>query len=293
MAEDPVGIAGTGVSVQQVEGMVAGLDKTASAVAGALSPAAGLIEIAGSAARLPDPFKQIAKLAVGVGTGDVMAVISGAFGIAADVMEAIAATQYHAPADPAKVGGGYAPSAPRVPSPPAVSGDADGGLRRERQALETLLEDFDAIENAGGLWFRDGKFGGLDMSAVMSGDFPPDLKQAVRYFQERPEKLCSMDRSDGFDGLVTRGGLQQALCRVHAQLDAQRPALASEKPASRSLEGQALSKLCAAQLELARLVEGAPEPPDDPHQPPQLQRARERVQALHILFNRVSQNLRA
>lgn len=329
MAVDSVGIAGTGVSVQQVEGMVAGLDKMASTISGAFSPTAGIVDTIGSAIGLPDPIKQIAKIAVGAGTGDVMGIVSGAFGLAGDLMEAIAATQYHPNADPAKCGCGYAQSTPRAqhPAPPPGQGHcapppppppgcpqpprADPDLIRERQSLQTLLQDFDAIDNAGGLWFRDGKFSGLDMNAVMNGDFPPEMKQAVRYFQEHPEKYCRMDRSDGFDGLVTRGGLQQELCRVNSQIDAQGGAPAAPAPPvmsppetqGSSLESRALSKLGDAQGEVDRLMEQAMEHPDDKQLQLQLQKAQERVQALFTMmsdmykrdadnFQHMSQNMR-
>jgi len=302
MAVDSVGIAGTGVSVQQVEGMVAGLDKAASTITGAFSPTAKIVDTIGSAIGLPDPLKQIAKIAVGVGTGDVLGIVSGAFGLAGDLMEAIATTQYHQNPDPAKCGAGYAKSTPRghcappAPPPPPGCGQpprADPDLVRERQALQTLLQDFDAIDNAGGLWFRDGKFSGLDMNAVMNGDFPPEMKQAVRYFQEHPEKYCRMDRSDGFDGLVTRGGLQQELCRVNSQLDAQGGAPAApvpspspmSQPTGPSLESQALSCLGSAQGEVDRLMAEAMKNPDDKQTQLQLQKAQERVSAL---FNLIS-----
>jgi len=321
MAVDSVGIAGTGVSVQQVEGMVAGLDKMASTITGAFSPTARLVDTVGSAIGLPDPIKQIAKIAVGVGTGDVMGIVSGAFGLAGDLMEAIAATQYHPHPDPAKGGCGYAQSTPRAqeephcapPPPPGCPQPprADPDLVRERQALQTLLQDFDAIDNAGGLWFRDGKFSGLDMNAVMKGDFPPEMKQAVRYFQEHPEKYCRMDRSDGFDGLVTRGGLQQELCRVNSQIDAQggmpaapAPVMSPPEMQAPSMESRALSKLGAAQGEVDRLMEQAMEHPDDKQLQLQLQKAQERVQALFTMisdmykrdadnFQHMSQNMRA
>jgi hypothetical protein len=314
MAVDSVGIAGTGVSIQQVEGMVAGLDKMASTITGALSPTAGLVDTIGSAIGLPDPIKQLAKIAVGVGTGDIMGIVSGAFGLAGDLMEAIATTQYQPSADPEKLGNGYAKSTPAAqhqahPSPPPGQGHcappapppppgcgqpprADPDLVREQPALQTLLQDFDAIDNAGGLWFRDGKFSGLDMAAVMNGDFPPEMKRAVRYFQEHPEKYCRMDRSDGFDGLVTRGGLHQELSRVNAQIEqqggmphaAEAPAAAPDL-APPSLEGRALSKLGAAQGEVDRLMEQAMERPDDKQLQLQLQKAQERVQALFTMIS--------
>src|SRR3954452_549124 len=116
MGATPVGIAGTGISLQQIEGTVAGLDKAASAVAGAFSPTAKIVDTVGSAIGLPDPIKQIAKIALGVGTGDIAGIISGAFGLAGDLMEALAATQYQPPADPAKAGRGYAPPPPSSPA---------------------------------------------------------------------------------------------------------------------------------------------------------------------------------
>jgi hypothetical protein len=328
MAVNSVGIAGTGVSVQQVEGMVAGLDKVASTVTGVFSPTAGAVDTIGSALGLPDPLKQIAKIAVGIGTGDVFGIVSGAFGLAGDAMEAIATTQYHPNPDPAKGGCGYAKSTPAAqhhtshpppphgaahcapPPPPGCGQSPRADLLQERQSIHTLLQDFDAIDNAGGLWFRDGKFSGLDMNAVMNGDYPPEMKQAVRYFQEHPEKYCAMDRSDGFDGMVTRGGLQQELDRVNSQLGAQGGASAPAGPAappemqgSSSLESRALSKLGAAQSEVDRLMEQATDNPDDKQLQLQLQKAQERVQALFTMisdmykhnaddFNHMSQNMR-
>ncbi|HEY8212472.1 MAG TPA: hypothetical protein VIG99_33545 [Myxococcaceae bacterium] len=305
MGATPVGIAGTGISLQQIEGTVAGLDKAASTIAGVFSPTAKIVDTVGSAIGLPDPIKQIAKIAVGIGTGDIAGIFAGAFGLAGDLMEALAATQYQPPADPAKAGHGYAPPpgspaghcrpTPPPPPPPCGPPRVDPDLLREKQALETLARDFDAIDNAGGLWFRDGKFGGLDMAAVMNGDFPQEMKQAVRYFQEHPEKYCRMDRSDGFDGLVTRGGLQTELARVNAEIQAQGgaheggpvtpgPCVPPSPPAS-SLESRALSKLGAAQGEVDRLTEAAMEHPDDKQLQLQLQKAQERVTAL---FNLIS-----
>ncbi|HYV48621.1 MAG TPA: hypothetical protein VFA20_27365 [Myxococcaceae bacterium] len=317
MAVNSVGIAGTGVSVQQVEGMVAGLDKVASTITGVFSPTAGIVDGIGSALGLPDPIKQVAKIAVGVGTGDVMGVVSGAFGLAGDLMEVIAATQYHPNPDPAKCGAGYAPSTPRAkhqhhahPAPPPGQGHcappapppppgchppvrADPDLVQERQAIQTLLQDFDAIDNAGGLWFRDGKFSGLDMNAVMNGDFPPEMKQAVRYFQEHPEKYCRMDRSDGFDGLVTRGALQQELCRVNSQIELQGGAPAAQVPSPapaaemsvQSTLDQWLPKLGSAQQEVDSLMQQAMNNPDDKNLQLKLQQAQERLKEMFTFLS--------
>ena len=239
MAVESVGIAGTGLSMQQIAGTVAGLDKMASTVVGAFSPTGKIVDTVGSALGLPDPLKAIAKIAVGVGTGDVAGIVSGAFGVAAALTEAVAATQYHPPADPVKACRGYAPPhdagskpgcAPRPPpppghceprpppTPPCGKPRVDPELLCEKQALEVLCRDFGAIDNAGGFWFADGRFSGFDMSAVAHGPFPEEMKQAVRYLQAHPDKFFQMDRADGFDGLVSRATLQDRLCRVNAQL---------------------------------------------------------------------------
>ena len=83
MALEATGIAGTGVSIGQIAGQVAGLDKAASSVAGAFSPTGKIVDTVGSALNLPDPIKNILKIALGAGTGDFMGIISGAFGLAA------------------------------------------------------------------------------------------------------------------------------------------------------------------------------------------------------------------
>src|SRR5262245_36748848 len=76
MALDSAGIAGTGISLQQLEGHVAGLGKLASSAAGAVSPAALAVDTIGNALHLPDPIKQIAKIALGIGGCDIAGIIS-------------------------------------------------------------------------------------------------------------------------------------------------------------------------------------------------------------------------
>lgn len=319
MALDLGGIAGTGVSLQQVAGQAAGMDKLVSNVAGMLSPTGKIVDTLGSALNLPDPIKHIAKLALGVGTGDIAGIISGAFGLAATVMEELAKTQYQPPADPMKAGEGYAAPrlgcAPRPPPghcpppspspPPCGPPRVDPELLKEKKALETLLRDFGAIDNAGGFWFPDGRFSGLDMTAVARGDFPPEMKEAVRYLQAHPDKFCRMDVSDGFDGLVSRAGLSEALCRVNAEIGRQQGAhpaspaspggATGSEPASPpapgggSLEGRLLSRLGAAQQEVDALTEQALQNPDDQQLQLKLQKAQQRMRSL---FEMVSNMLK-
>jgi len=293
---------------------VAGLEKLGSTAAGMLSPTAGIVDTLGSAVGLPDAVKQIFKIVVGAGTGDIAGIISGACGLAGDVMEELARTQYQPPADPARAGEGYAAHeagrAPRPPSgqcrpPPCGKPRVDPELLEERRALETLQRDFGAIDNAGGFWFPDGRFSGLDMNAVARGDFPPEMKEAVRYLQKHPETFCRMDRSDGFDGLVSRAGLQAELSRVSAEIARQEAA----HPASRgpgpvppggagspmprppapggpaSLEGRMLDRLSGAQREVDGLMERALANPDDKRTQIELQRAQQRMQALFEMLS--------
>jgi len=321
MAVNSVGLAGTGISLQQIEGQVAGLDKLASAVAGMFSPTGKIVDSVGSALNLPDPIKQIAKIALGVGTGDILGIISGAFGLAGDLMEEVAKTQYHPPADPMQAGGGYArpfpepgcsqpppPSPSPCPPPPCGRPPVDPELLREKRALEVLTRDFGAIDNAGGFWFPDGRFSGLDMAAVARGDFPPEMKEAVRYLQQHPEKFCRMDRSDGFDGLVGRGALQQELCRVNAEVARQQGAHPGgggapvpgpcpspspspmPGPCGSSVEDRMMSSLGAAENEVKALQEQALEHPDDKKLQLKLQEAMEKVRALFEMLSSMLKN---
>ena len=291
--------------ITQIQGQVAGLEKLASSAVGTFSLTGSVVDTLGSALGLPDSIKQIAKIAVGIATGDVAGIVSGALGLAGDVTEEMARTQYQPPADPARAGEGYAgrevgcaPS-PRPP-PPCGKPRVDPELLEEKRALETLTRDFGAIDNAGGFWFPDGRFSGLDVQAVARGDFPPEMKEAVRYLQRHPDKLRGMDVSDGFDGLVSRAGLQAELCRVNAEIARQEaahpapppsspvPPGSSEPPAPcgpASLEDRMLDRLGGAQREVEGLMERALANPDDKRTQLELQRAQERMRGLFEMLS--------
>ena len=207
-------------------------------------------------------------------------------------MEELAKTQYQPSDDPVKAGCGYAPPgdgcgspklpglcAPRpgpapapspAPCPPPGQPCVDPELLREKKMLEILTRDFGAIDNAGGLWFPDGRFSGLDMDAVLRGHFPPELKEAVKYLKQHPDKLTRLDISDGFDGVVSRDALMQQLCKVNAKIAQQGghpagpvppgaggpphapPPPPSPGPGGPSREDRLMNKLGDAQREVTR-----------------------------------------
>jgi len=182
---------------------------------------------------LPPVIGDALKIAVGVASGDFVTLMQGSTQLLKDLAGSAAETEY-APSQDEAYGGtdGWAPTASLVAEgthddSTAVDAAADGdddlaptalgaGAEdpEERQALDALARNFDAMN-------RDGGTFGLSADRVLSErelrvaaedpDAPLDLKRAARYVLDHPDLLDRLSRSrDGDDSGIARADIDLA-----------------------------------------------------------------------------------
>ena len=189
---------------------------------------------------LPPVVGDALKIAVGAATGDFVTLMQGSTQLLKDLVGSAAETEYAPPQDEASGGtDGWAPTASlvaegtgddstavdatagAVDDPDMLDAAADVEDPDERQALDALARNFDALN-------RDGGPFGLSADRVLSEkelrvaaedpDAPIDLKRAARYVLDHPDLLERLSRSrDGDDSGIARADID--LAREGASLD--------------------------------------------------------------------------
>jgi hypothetical protein len=168
---------------------------------------------------------------VGVATGDFVTLMQGSTQLLKDLAGSAAETEYAPPTDEAYGGtDGWAPTASlqardaaddlvpldTMPGEVAAATEPPSGVEdpEERQALDALARNFDAIN-------RDGGPFGLSADRVLSEkelrvaaedpDAPIDVKRAARYVLDHPDLLDRLSRSrDGDDSGIARADIDLA-----------------------------------------------------------------------------------
>ncbi|HEY1335501.1 MAG TPA: hypothetical protein VGF31_14660, partial [Myxococcaceae bacterium] len=200
---------------------------------------------------LPPVVGDALKIAVGVASGDFVTLMQGSAQLLKDLAGSAAETEYAPPEDEAYGGtDGWAPTASLVAEGTSddstamdtttagvddlATTDLGAGAEdpEERQALDALARNFDALN-------RDGGTFGLSADRVLSEkelrvaaedpDAPIDLKRAARYVLDHPDLLDRLSRSrDGDDSGIARADID--LAREPERLDS--PALPDEAAAA-------------------------------------------------------------
>lgn len=189
------------------------------------SPFTAVIDAGTKLLGLPPVVGDALKVAVGAATGDVFTLMQGSTHLLKDLAGAAAETEYTPRTDEAHGGtDGWAPaSSARTTSAADDGADADASAPddpatgttsvgdvgpEERQALETLARNFDAMNRDHGLF---GAFGDKVITekelreTAEDPDAPVDLKRAARYILDNPDLMERLSRSkDGSDQGIAR-----------------------------------------------------------------------------------------
>jgi hypothetical protein len=201
---------------------------------GAISaPFTAVIDAGTKLLGLPPVVGDALKIALGAATGDFVTLIQGSTQFLKDLAGSAAETEY-APAQDEAYGGadGWAPTASlqagapadeftavdTIPDEVAAAALTDPGSGvddpEERQALDALARNFDALN-------RDGGTFGLSADRVLSErelrvaaedpGAPIDVKRAARYVLDHPDLLDRLSRSrDGDDTGIARADIDLA-----------------------------------------------------------------------------------
>jgi len=194
------------------------------------APFSAVIDAGTKLLGLPPVVGDALKIAVGAASGDFVTLMQGSTQLLKDLAGSAAETEYAPPQDEAYGGtDGWAPTASLVAEgadddSPAVDTttagvddlapsdlDAGGEDPEERQALDVLARNFDALN-------RDGGTFGLSADRVLSEkelrvaaedpDAPIDLKRAARYVLDHSDLLGRLSRSrDGDDSGIARADI--------------------------------------------------------------------------------------
>lgn len=240
---------------------------------GAISaPFTAVIDAGTKLLGLPPVVGDALKIALGAATGDFVTLIQGSTQFLKDLAGSAAETEY-APAQDEAYGGadGWAPTASlqagapaddltavdTIPDEVAAAGLTDPGSGvddpEERQALDALARNFDALN-------RDGGTFGLSADRVLSErelrvaaedpDAPIDLKRAARYVLDHPDLLDRLSRSrDGDDTGIARADID--LAREGESVE---PLALPDAPADHGLAGSAAA-LSAGDAEEQRALD--------------------------------------
>ena len=191
-----------------------------------LNPVELAVDVGGSLLGLPPEITAAAKVGIGAATGNFMMVASGsielatsAAGVAMEVVsniaEKVATSEYFPSSNSAIASKGYA----------ASSGGSNSELQKTEQHLETFQRYLPLLDKSGTLSLIgafDGLFDKRSLEMVCSLPFiPPDLREAARFFIQRPgmfdqlETAAKIGRPDGRVGLAD---VESMLDNVRAQL---------------------------------------------------------------------------
>ena len=182
---------------------------------------------------LPPVVGDALKIAVGAATGDFVTLMQGSTQLLKDLAGSAAETEYAPPSDEAYGGSdGWAPTAslragatddnlPAVDppggeaAPTAVTDPLDGPEDpEERQALDTLARNFDAMNRDHGFLGAFGDKVITEKELRETAEDPEaalDLKRAARYVLDHPELMDRLSRSkDGDDQGISRSDIDLA-----------------------------------------------------------------------------------
>ncbi len=173
------------------------------------------IDLVGDAIGLDPKLKNIAKIALGAMTGNVMMAAQGAVGLAEELAKNPAATtEYKHSSDSAAASNGYAQNPSETQEQRELR-----ETREYRDALYTVLENFDKCDGAM-FGLSDGIVSTLDLERVSKDPrFPEDLRRAAAVLLKNMDDI---DRAAGIgfqDNRIGRADLEARLGTVNAKIE--------------------------------------------------------------------------
>jgi hypothetical protein len=193
------------------------LDFLGDALGTLTAPFTAVIDAGTKLLGLPPVIGDALKIAVGATTGDFVTLMKGSQALLQDLASSAAETEYAPPKDEAYGGtDGWAPAATATAS---VATDAEASVDapeqdqdpEERQALEALRKNFDAINRDHPFWASADNKVLTDnelRETAEDPDAPFELKRAARYVLDHPDLMDRLLRSkDGDDQGIARSDI--------------------------------------------------------------------------------------
>lgn len=249
---------------------IGALAKTVMTVASPLGMAASGLDMVFKALNIPQPIADIAKLGIGIATGNVLMAVEGGASVVGGLLSQPPQTEYK-PSEGA-AGKGYAePFGALTPllrlvaplpmllldmvqagpvkridtSEPPV--DTKTEMRKQEKACRVLLTYFDHIESRGGVpglvGLRDGQLSRRDLEIVASDStVTQEVREAAQYMLDNPAFWNRLDTAAGIgprDGMIGREDLYAMLeyLEPHTRIRPRLPAPPNDPPPVRPPPG--------------------------------------------------------